>query len=515
MRIPNSPPFIPAQSGKSYLLGFVCVLLVTLFNWFALPFIGYWSVSLIYLMLVFLLAFFTPLGAVLLAATLSALLWNYLFIPPRFTFQINTLHDSMMFIMYFVLALGMGSLTNRIRHQERQVRKREQQTLELYRLTQKLAEANSLEEIVDIVIAECRQHFGAEVAILLKDKATPEVPKTPLGPLLLNAKEHSVAQWAIEHGQSAGHLTDILPAAELFHVPLQAQTGTVGVLSMNLPQETISQEQHLLLQAFASQIALVLERNQLRMLAEETRMVQASERLYQTLLSSISHELRTPITAIRGALSNLKDVLPKMLATPSTMIQESLDDMDTETQRLNRLVANLLDISRLEAGYIKPHQGWYELSEILERAVQNLAKELADYPLEVAFESPLPLVYCDFGLIEQVFTNLLHNITVHNPPQTLIRVGANQQQQQWLITVEDNGKGVPPFSMPHLFDKFYRGPDAFSGGMGLGLSICKGFIDAQGGTLTYSQSRLGGACFTLLLPNPPLPPIPKDEDMDE
>ena len=263
--------------------------------------------------------------------------------------------------------------------------------------------------------------------------------------------------------------------------------------------------QSLLLETFASQIALAIEREILDEAAEHNAMLRESERLYATLLNSISHELRTPIATITGAAGSLLD--PLTGGNEATRVQLAHDIQDAGN-RLNRLVANLLDMSRLESGRLQLKLDWCDVGDIISVSVKRMTGSLSGRPLVVRQDTPLPLVRLDFTLMEQVLVNLLDNACAYSPPGTSIEIVSGFSNDCVTIAVTDHGPGIAAADLPHIFEKFYRAPRVATGGTGLGLSICRGLVEAHGGTLTAENTSDAGARFVIRLPaGTPPPPV--------
>ncbi|MDB6109654.1 MAG: Osmosensitive channel signal transduction histidine kinase, partial [Pedosphaera sp.] len=279
--------------------------------------------------------------------------------------------------------------------------------------------------------------------------------------------------------------------------------GVLGVMGVRLPQTSAPNlEQNNLLEAFVRQAALVIDRQRLHDAAQQSRLAAESERLSKTLLDSISHEMRTPIAAIASAVSTLND--PTMLARAG-FADALLDEIKMAVARLNRLVGNLLDITRVESGHVKPKMDWCEVGDLINVTVNSIRKELSGHKLELMIKPGIPLVRMDFVLMEQALTNLLLNAAFHTPPGTPVRVTVQVQRDELALSVADAGPGIPPAALPKIFDKFYRAPGALTGGTGLGLSIVRGFVEAQNGRVQAENQPGGGAAFTLFLPITEMP----------
>src|SRR5665213_1912380 len=353
----DAPPRLPPVALQSplwqYGAAIGVVALCTMLNVFFDSMAGPHALALIYLFGVVLLAFFVGRGPTFLTATTSALLWNYFFLPPRRSFRLTRAEDVMMFAMYFVVALVLGQLVSRIRGQERAERRREERSTALYLLTRDLADAADVDEMAQRLLRQVSQAFKGRAAILLRE-ADGGLAATahPASTFPVSEKEQSVAAWAFRFGKAAGRFTDNLPSAGAIYVPMQTRHGAVGVLGVELPgEEQPALEQRDLLEAFARQSALVLDRIRLDVEGQQARLVAESEKLGKALLNSISHELRTPIAAITTAVS----ALAAMKSGDQPALQKNLtQEIEESAARLNRLVSNLLDMTRLESGAIKP-----------------------------------------------------------------------------------------------------------------------------------------------------------------
>ncbi len=486
---------------KQYALGAAVVIAVTLLNELLGAFtrIGYQALALNFLLGVAILGLLVGRGPVLVSAALSALCWDFFFVPPPYTFYIREPADVMMFVVYFVVAIVLGQLIARVRAQEKAERRREERTTALYLLTRELADAVTLDQISGILVKHVGELFHAEVAVLLADAAG-KLSNQPMpgGTLNVSEKEHGVASWVFGHNQPAGQFTSNLPLSEALYLPLATPAGTLGVIGVRLSQTaTPNLEQNNLLEAFARQASLVIDRQRLHDVAQQAHLAEESERLSKTLLDSISHEMRTPIAAITGAASGLSD--PGMNGRPG-LTGAFVAEIKEAVTRLNRLVGNLLDIARVESGHVKPKLDWCDVGDLVNVTVKSLRKELTDRKVDIMLAADLPLVRMDFVLMEQALTNLLLNAGVHTPPATPIRVAATAGNGELALSVVDGGPGIPTEALPKLFGKFFRAPGAATGGTGLGLSIVKGFVEAQHGRVEAGNPPGGGAKFTIYLP---------------
>ncbi len=499
----SSPP-------KQYLAAVGTVLATTLVNFALQHWTGPYALSMVYLLANIILALFLGRGPIFLAAAASAMLWNYFFLPPVYTFYITSVQDALMFGMFFVVALAMGQLTSKLRAQQAAEREREERATALYLLTRQLAEGKDFAELLGGVIRQLADVFKADVAVLMPDPQDKgQLVPYPFGTLPVSDKEAGVAEWAFRNNKPAGFSTDTLPSAEATYLPLNTPSGCVGVIGLRAKnRRELSLQQRNLLENFIGQIAVVLDRQRLRDADQVAKLVSESERLSKSLLDSVSHELRTPLAAITSAANGLAE----LGKTDNPELRQSLTAEITEgSRRLNRLVGNLLDMTRLQSGRTKARMEWCDVGDLVNVSLRGLTKELSKHRVTSSVAPDLPLVKMDFVLMEDALTNLLFNAALHTPPGTNVAVSATVAGGEMIISVADTGPGIPPEALPQLFTKFYRAPGAPVGGTGLGLSIVKGFVEAQGGTVTAANRPSGGAIFEIRLPatEPPmLPPEP-------
>jgi two-component system sensor histidine kinase KdpD len=401
--------------------------------------------------------------------------------------------------MYFMVALILGQLTTRNRAQQNAERLREERATALYLLSHELNEVTSLDHILQRAARQMEQTFRAQIAILLRD--SPERLLDRLHPASTcepGAEDRRAAAWTFLHGQRAGKFTANLPNAEALFVPLTTSEGRVGVIGLRFSQASAPTIHQLnLLDAFSQQIAFALDRHHLREVSERARLLAESERLSKTLLDSMSHEMRTPIAVIKSAVSNLAQLKDPGLPGPRSAIVTAIQEA---TERLNRLVGNVLEITRLESGHVKPRFSECDVSDLIHLALAEVERELAQHEVTVRLAPDLPIAPLDFVLMQQALTNLLSNAAVHTRPGTAVEVAARVENDRLVIEVADHGPGIRPEALNRIFEKFYREPGAPTGGTGLGLSLVKGLVEAQGGRVTAKNRAGGGAVFTIQLP---------------
>jgi two-component system sensor histidine kinase KdpD len=480
-----------------YLTVFGTVAAVTGAAFFFTPVVGPHATALVFLLVVVGLALLVDRGPALFAATLSALAWDYFFLPPVFAFEIHSFEDAMLFGMSFVVALALGQLTSRIKAHQVNERQREARATALYVLTSELNEARTLDDILAAAKAHLQSALQADDAIVLHTlEANSASPGTgDSGQAWKNAE---MIRWVIENGRPAGKSTDKFGDAQALYIPLSNSAGVVGVVALRLePSPPVSLHQWLMLESFSEHIAVALDRLRLSNLSEQARVLMESERLSKTLLDSMTHELRTPIAAIRGATGNILQAGTESL---SSLQQAMITEIGEATQRLDRLVGNALELNRLEAGALKPLINYCDPAELVNFCIAETEKELEKHTVDVAVQPNLPMIRMDFVLTQQALSNLLANAAAHTPAGTAIDILAAIESESLVLSVADRGPGIDPSVLPRIFDKFVRGPNARPGGTGLGLSLVRGFIEAQGGSVAAVNRPGGGALFSMRLP---------------
>ena len=455
------------------------------------------DVAMVYLLSAGLVAARYGRGPTLWAALLSIACFDFFFVPPHFTFAVSDLRYLLTFGVMLGISLVISGLTLRIREQAEAARDRERRTGALYAMSRELAGARGREDVTRIVAHHLRASFGADTWVLLPDGAGRLAPPAVVP---LDDKERSVAQWVFDRGRPAGRSTDTLPAAQALYLPLTAASGTIGVLGVRPPSPGALDEPMALrlLEAFAGQAALALERELLAERAQQEQLEVEAERLRTSLLSSVSHDLRTPLAAITGAAGTLlDDKAPLAAGTRRELLATILE----ESQRMNRLIGNLLDMIRVESGALHIQREWQPLEEPLGVALIRLGDRLKGRAVQVDLPPDLPLVPVDAVLLEQVFMNLLENAVKYTPPGAPIDVTATSDGSMVRVKVADRGPGIPPGETERVFEKFYRSAGAPpGGGVGLGLTICRGIITAHGGRIWVENRPGGGASFQFTLP---------------
>jgi two-component system sensor histidine kinase KdpD len=478
-----------------YIVASIIVVLSSSVCFHFTEYLGYQSVSFILLFVVSILATFMGIGPILLASSLSAFIWNFFFIPPRFTIHIEKTEDALMFGMFFIIALVNGVLTSRVRRQERLTRDREERTNALYQLTKGVANAGSMKELIEIAMKDIKKHFELDAVFLLQDGNgyLSEYSKNPALKKMTD-NELSVAEWVFRHSRKAGKFTDTLPSTTFTFYPLAGNSVKPGVMAVKHARPMHGEKDEFW-DTFLTQISNAVEREFLNELARKTRFLDESDKLYKTLFNSISHELRIPVATIMGASDSLLSS-----AHSKDVSIELHQEIFKASIRLNRLIENLLNMSRLESGRISPRLDWCDIHDLINKVAKNLHDELTNFTLHVVIPNDIPFVKIDFGLIEQVLHNLIYNATQYAPSTTNIRVKAFYDSGMLIFQIMDRGPGFPDNEISLIFNKFYRVAGSKAGGTGLGLSICKGFVEAHKGTISVENRQNGGAKFTVKIP---------------
>ncbi|MGH9885746.1 MAG: DUF4118 domain-containing protein, partial [bacterium] len=443
-----------------------------------------------------------------LAAVLSVAAFDFFFVPPHLTFAVTDTQYVLTFAVMLVVGLLISTLAARVRAQAEASQRREQRTQVLYGVSRDLSAARSSEEVSAAIARHVSELLQGPAEVLV---AAPELTTSEDGPAA-DPRELAVAQWALDHRRPAGLGTDTLPGSAAVYVPLLGSESAFGVLAvrpheMQLP---LAPDQLDLLEALARQAGSALERVRLAGSAEQARVDMETERLRNTLLSSVSHDLRTPLAAITGAASSL---LQPVALDPAAErgLKEAIFE---EAERLGRLVGNLLDMTRLESGTLRLRREWHVVEELVGSALARLERSRGDRGVQVEIPSDLPLVPVDGVLVEQVLVNLLENAFKYTGADTPVRVTAAAGQGAVVVMeVADEGPGVPEEAREKVFEKFYRAAPTVDRGFGLGLPICRAIVEAHGGHIEVVPREKRGAAFRFTLPlgdHPP--PPPEDHD---
>ena len=494
---------------RPYLLALALVAACSLASSLLRPLAEPVNLAMVYLLGITVVAALFGAGPSVLASVVSVALFDFLFVPPYLTFAVSDYQYLITFLVMLVVALLISNLTARVRSQAQRARAAHQRTQALFDLSQDLARAPDPQAVAETAVRHLHEHYGAQSAVFLP---------APEGGLALaaeveasfasRAEEQSVARWVFEHRQPAGTDTDTLPGSDALYLPLEASSGSLGVIGVRsrTDQADHSTEHRHLLEALSGQVATALERTLLAQRARRAEMDAESERLRSTMLSAVSHDIRTPLASIMGASSAiLTGSLPE---GESGELAQSIFD---ESQRLSRYVTNLLEMTRLESGALTPALEWQPLEEVVGAVLSRLRVALRDRPLTLDLPQDLPLVKIDGTLMETVVFNLLDNVLKHTPPGTPIGLSGRAEGGAVVVEVADRGPGLPDEDLSKIFDRFYRSRTQ-AGGTGLGLAICRAVVLAHGGAISAASRPGGGTVFTFTIPlkDPPPRPAPPD-----
>lgn len=457
--------------------------------------IGYRAVGIIFLIAVSVAGVFLSRAAVVMLAFAFAAIHNFFFIPPLFTLSITNPEDFMLVLMYFVAAAVIGHLTTRLSQKERILRSREDRTTLLYNLAKEIAASSNVKDMIASAQETLETALGFTISIVLNDSKT----SGTLSGLKVSDKEKAVAQWAFSNEKMAGRGTETLSASQGTYIPMRGRSGILGVVGVMLDSETaaLNTDQLALIDAFNHQIASGIERETYHDKVKSLLVVEQTQKLYKSLLDCVSHELKTPLSAIKGSASALVDPIT---SANSIAVQDLGGQILDASDRLHRLVENLLDMTRIESGMMQPRRETTDIGDIISTALLDLGKTRGSREILISLPSADSTVMCDPVLTNQALSNILHNVFMYTPDSTMLEITATVEHTTASIAIRDHGPGLPIENPERVLEKFYRGDPTKAGGVGLGLSIAKGFIEAQGGTVHAQNHPEGGALFTIRLP---------------
>lgn len=471
----------------------------------ATPLLGYLDLAnivMLFLLTVLIVAVKLGRNAAILASVISVICFDVFFVPPRFSLAVSNIQYLVTFVVMLVTSLTTTHFTSVLRQRAQEAVQREQRTQALYQLAKQLAGALTIEQVTEITDGFVHSQLPARASVLTPDE-THNTLVAVHARFALPIETH-LAHIAFETGKFVR--SDVvcgLGYASLYF-PLKASMRLRGVLAISIDEQTgePSNESLSLLDALASLVAVALERLHYVAVAQDTEVKMLTERLRSSILSALSHDLRTPLTAMVGLADSLFLVKPKL----SAAALETAQALHEQAERLAGLVGNLLDMARLNAGEVTLRREWQPLEEVVGASIKLLGTALAEHPIKVTLDKELPLLEFDAVLIERVLCNLLENAAKYSPPQTPIELQAIQAGSFVVVDVLDHGPGLPNHRRDELFNMFVRGhSESGKPGTGLGLAICKAIIEAHGGTIEADNRSTGGAWirFTLPVGNPP------------
>lgn len=508
----SSPPFfdlktiIHSSKTSSYLFAtlYIAILGLCFKYLFHLPeIIPYRSIGMLFLLGISFAGIIFPLGPTIWASLLTVQVWNYFFIPPLYTFAIGSPDDIALAFSFFFVSVITGILTSTVKKNQSLLRKQEERSRALYRFSQEIVEANTKDECIENITTSLSSFLNASVGINIKTEygALEYFPRGDQW-FFNKPREWAAAMWAFEKGKTAGKWTDTLPDSSCYFIPLTARNDVVGILGIKPTTELplLVSDREIIL-TLSSQLALYLQREMFHQSALESERLKKSEKLHQTLLNSVSHEIKTPLTAISGIVSAFETLDESDKETYGQLKSELSESVD----RLKQIIDNILDRSRIDSGALTLKEDWFSIDDLIENVLDAHSKQLADFKVRVKIPEDFPLVYIDGKLIEQVFTNLVLNTIRYSNERKVITISTQMNRDNWSLFFSDEGPGISLQFRNQIFQKFFRTPNAPTGGTGLGLSIVKSIIDLHKGNIRVVDQEIGlGFEITLPYYAPPL-----------
>jgi two-component system sensor histidine kinase KdpD len=465
------------------------------------PFFSVTNIVMVYLLGALVAGLRFGRGPATLTAVLNIACFNFFFVPPRLTFAVSDVQYLVTFAVMLAVALTIATLAANVRQQTRVAGARERRTAMLYAMSRELAAARGIDAMRELAVKHVAETFASKVVVLLPNRGKQFDPVAAGGDSrIYESPDLSIAQWVYDKGEPAGLGTDTLPGAPALYLPFLGAQRPLGVLVVHPSnrRRVLLPEQRHLLETFAGQIALAIERTQLAEAAEIARVAAETETLRNTLLASISHDIRTPLAVIAGASSALSD--PRLQLDEATRARLARS-IEVKARDVSELVSNVLDLMRFGAGRIPLRRDWETVDDLVGVALSRIEGRLHEHVVTVALPDDLPAVFVDAGLMIQVLANLLDNAARHTPPGTHVAIHGQVRDGNLEIAVEDDGAGLPPGDPDRLFVKFQRGrEEGEGGGAGLGLAICRAIIQAHDGEIHASNRPQGGARFAIRLP---------------
>ncbi|WP_119270197.1 ATP-binding protein [Taklimakanibacter deserti] len=467
-------------------------------NWLKAP-----AISMFFLAAVLLCANRFGTGSALIASILSFFTYNFFFIEPTYTFTVASPHELLALTVFLLVAIITGGLSGRVREQSDAAGRRIFQTQMLFDFSRKLSGTATLDDVLWAVASQTASAIKGETIVLLAEDGELVIKAAFPPEDTMGASEWTAARWALTHREPAGLRTTTLPNAHFMFRPLTTPRGVVGVIGLRPGADGLSAEDERVVEALIDQTTIAIERTLLVGDAARAEAAAESERLRSALLSSISHDLRTPLATILGSVTSLRSLGGKM---PGEARDELLAAIEEETRRMSRFVTNLLDMTRIEGPHLEIKRDWVDLGDVVRAAAARARAAWPERTIEITIEAGLPLVHGDAALLEQVMFNLFDNANKYSSAGTPTKVTANRYGSEIVVSVSDEGQGIPPQDLERVFDKFYRvkQDDGRGAGVGLGLAICRGIITALGGSISAaSPTESGrGTRITIRLPLP-------------
>jgi two-component system, OmpR family, sensor histidine kinase KdpD len=498
--VEKSEPFDPIP----YLVSLVAVAVALGVGYVIYPWFGIENVDLVFLTAIVAVAVRFGLWPSLLASVAASLGYNFFFMEPLYTFTIADPNNVAAFVLFILMAALVSNVAARVRTQAVAAVGRARTTESLYAFSRKLAGVGTLDDVLWATAYQIALMLKVRVVLLLSENGSIAVKAGYPPEDMLADGDVAAAKWAWENNRPAGRGSDTLPGAKWLFLPMRTGRSAIGVIGIDSdkPGPLLTPDERRLLDALIDQGALAIERVYLVEDMDRVKRTVETERLRSALLTSISHDLKTPLAAVLGAAGTLRDLSKKLGEAEKADLVATIID---ESERLNRFIANLLDMTKLESGAVVPNMALHDLGEIVGSALRRATKILARHRVDVDLQADLPMLELDAVLFEQALFNLLDNAAKYAPADTVIRVESWREQDVVCLRVLDEGEGIPADELEHIFDKFYRAQkgDQVRAGTGLGLAISRGFVEAMRGTITAgNRADRNGAAFTISLPIP-------------
>ena len=465
---------------------------ITLTGYILEDVISQWGLSLIFLShIIYISAYYSKIAS-MTVSILSALVWNYIFIPPRFTFIISKTEDILVYLVFFIVAIVTSNLSSKLNEKEKFLKKRERRLELLYELSQEIVNNPDFERVMFKLAKYIGNYFNSEAMLFIYDGEQETSNIYPNRDLDINEQE--ITSWVINNGIAAGKGTDTFSDSEYHFYPINSTNRIEGVIILKVGSKRIAENEEFL-RTISFMIGSSIIKEKIVRIRQKTMVEEETDKLYSIILSSISHELKTPVTSIALSASGLcDDKLSSDKFTREVLINDILEAND----RLNRIITNLLDMTRIESGRLKLNLQWNDINDLITLASQKYTNELKNYNFIKEINAVLPPIKLDFGLVEQVISNLLYNAIIHTKPGTTIIMTAGIENSDIYIEIKDNGGGIQ--AIDKIFKKFYKERPKKTGGLGIGLSICKAIIEFHKWTLEAHNNDIGGVTFRIIIP---------------
>ena len=510
----NEAKIVTAQGKNTeeifpYVYSLLMVAAITLVGFVIRDEIEPGNIALLYQLPVVLSAYWWGRWPAYFTGVFSVLAFDYLFVPPFYTFSVDDMRYLWSFFTFLIVAFVIGGRTELLRREAVAAKLREKNTQALFEFSREIAAVIDLDTIVRQLAKRVADALGRRIMVMLPDEKGRLSVYADFRPVegdchtlrqpIADSAEAAVAAWAYEHRRIAGRSTETLSGADNLYIPLATRESVVGLLGVKVVEKLITPEQQKLMEAWAALAAIAIERVRLTEKAREATLVLESDRLRTALLNSISHELRTPLASIMGSASTLLESDSLYSADERHELLESITD---GSKRMNLILSNLLDTARIESGMMKLKYDWCDIEDVIGTALQHLSEQVENRRLEINIREGIPLLQGDCVLLGQVVLNLVDNALKYSPADSSIEIQASATNEELTVSVADHGIGIPATDMEKIFDKFYRVQHGESSipGTGLGLSICKSIVEAHGGKIWASNRSEGGAVISFNLP---------------